>query len=132
MHPIPQVLNASGEPVDGELPPPLIKIVGPECVIRFLTGEHMKDTDHDRVGHGDDGLLLPTAYGETLIQRREIGALGMHGRMRQLGQDRPEGLVILGLADLMLVTDFRYGLALKALNHNFGFRLRIPRPSVHG
>jgi hypothetical protein len=75
MHPIPQVLNASGEPVDGELAPSLIKIVVPELVIWFLTGEHMKDTDHDRVGHGDDGPLLPKACSETLIQRREIGVL---------------------------------------------------------
>src|SRR5215831_17172715 len=84
MHPIPQVRHAPGEPVDSELPPSLIKIAGPELAIWFLTGEPMKDADHDRVCHGDDGPLLPTACGETLIQRRERGVLGMHGRMRQL------------------------------------------------
>ena len=91
MHPIPQALNAPGEPVNGELPPPLINIVAPELGIRFLTGAQMKDADPDRVGHGDDGPRLPTACGETLIPRREIGPLGLHGCMCQLGQDRPEG-----------------------------------------
>jgi hypothetical protein len=90
MHPIPQALKAPGEPVNGALPPPLINIVAPELVIRFLTGEPMKDADHARVGHGDDGPRLPTACGETLIPRREISVLGIHGRMRQLGQDRVE------------------------------------------
>jgi transposase len=51
------------------------------------------DADHNRVRHSDDGPRLPTACGETLIPRREISVLGIHGRMRQLGQDRPEGTV---------------------------------------
>src|SRR5262249_35747685 len=95
MHTISQVLNPSGEPINGELPPPFVKIVGPQFAVRFLTGEHMKSTDHHRVCHGDDGSLLPTAYCETVIQRREIGVLGPHGRMRQLGQDGSQGAIAL-------------------------------------
>ena len=57
----------------------------------LLPGEHIKSTDHDRMGHGDDGPLLPTTCCETVIQRGEIRVLGPHGSMRQLGQDGPEG-----------------------------------------
>jgi hypothetical protein len=52
--------------------------------------------------------------------------------MGRMGSKLVTPLVILGWADLMLVTDFRYGLALKALNHHVGFHLRIPFSSVHG
>lgn len=54
MYSIPQVLNTPDDAVDEELPLSLINIVGPELVIRFLTGEPMKGADHDRMGHGDD------------------------------------------------------------------------------
>src|SRR5262245_8422227 len=110
MYPIPQVLNTPDTPddaIDDELPPPLINIVDPERVRRFLTGEPMKDADHDRGGHGDHGPLLPTACGKTPIPRREIGALGRHGRMRQLGQRRPEGTVALaGVTRALLARTF--------------------------
>jgi hypothetical protein len=73
MLPIPQVRNAPGAPVGGALLPSLINSVGPELAIRFLTGEPRQDADHDRVGHGHDGPLLPTACRETLRQRGEVG-----------------------------------------------------------
>jgi hypothetical protein len=44
MHPIAQVFNAPGEPVDGEQVPSLITRVGPERAVWFLTGEPMKET----------------------------------------------------------------------------------------
>ena len=67
MHTISQVLNPPGEPIDGELPPPFVKIVGPEFAVRFIAGEHVKDTAHDGVRYGNDGPLLSTAYGEALV-----------------------------------------------------------------
>ena len=41
-------------------------------------------------------------------------------------------LIIQGLANWILVTDFRRRPALEALNHNRGFNLGFPCPSVHG
>ena len=70
MHPIPEVFNASGEPIHGIVPPSLVKIVGPKVVVWGIAGKHMKDTLHDRVRDGDDGPLFPTAGGKALIQRR--------------------------------------------------------------
>ncbi len=67
MHTISQVLNPPGEPIDGELPPPFVKIVGPQFAVHFIAGEHVKDTTHNGVRHGNDGPLLPTTYSEALI-----------------------------------------------------------------
>jgi hypothetical protein len=33
---------------------------------------------------------------------------------------------------MMIVAEFRHGLALAALKHNHGFSFGIPLPSVHG
>jgi hypothetical protein len=41
-------------------------------------------------------------------------------------------LVVLGLADLVLVTDFGDRLALEAFDHDQGFRLGIPLALLHG
>jgi hypothetical protein len=41
-------------------------------------------------------------------------------------------LITLGLAELVLVTEFRDGPTLKALNHDLSFRLGAPLSSVHG
>jgi hypothetical protein len=128
MYPIPQVLNTPDDAVDDEPPPPLINIVGPVLVIRF-----MKDAGHHRVGHGDDGPRLSTACGKAPIQRREIGALGMHGRMRQLGQDRPEGTVPLAGFICAVRWYLRYALSSRdvekllqergvQVDHTMGFR----------
>ena len=46
---IPQVLNLPGEPIDGELPLPLVKIVGPQFTVRCIAGEHMKDAQFIRI-----------------------------------------------------------------------------------
>ena len=45
-HPIPEVFNPPGEPIYGIVPPPLVKIIGPQFAVRFITGEHVKDTTH--------------------------------------------------------------------------------------
>jgi hypothetical protein len=47
MHTISQVLNPPGEPIDGELPPLFVKIVGPQFAVHFIAGEHVKDTTHN-------------------------------------------------------------------------------------
>jgi hypothetical protein len=41
-------------------------------------------------------------------------------------------LVVLGLANLVFVTDFRYRLTLYTFENHAGFGLGIPFPSVHG
>jgi hypothetical protein len=41
-------------------------------------------------------------------------------------------LVIQRLADLILIAEFGHGLALQALQHDLGFRVGFPCPSVHG
>jgi len=64
---IPQVLNPPGESIDRELPPPFVKIVGPQFAVPCMAGEHGKDTAHDGVRYGNDGPLLATAYGEALV-----------------------------------------------------------------
>ena len=92
---IPQVLNPSGESIDRELPPPFVKIVGPQVTVHFMAGEHVKDTAHDGVRYGNDSPLLSTAYGEALVEGGAIGVLGPHGGMGELGQDRPEGPIAL-------------------------------------
>src|SRR5262249_28761597 len=44
--PIPEVFNPPGKPIHGIVPPPLVKIVGPQFAVRFIAGEHVKDTTH--------------------------------------------------------------------------------------
>src|SRR5437879_1699258 len=67
MHPIPQAFNPPGEPIDGELPPPFVEIIGSQFTVHFIAGEHVKNTTHNGVRHGNDGPLLPPADGEALI-----------------------------------------------------------------
>ncbi len=86
-----QACNPPDEPIDRELPPPFVKIIGPQFTVPFMAGEHGKDTPHDGVRHSKDGPLLPTADGEALREGRERRVLGPHGSMGELGQDRPEG-----------------------------------------
>jgi hypothetical protein len=52
--------------------------------------------------------------------------------MRRLGSNLIMPLLILGLAALVLVTDFSPRFTLQALQHDAGFGLGIPFPSVHG
>ena len=85
MHPIPQMLDPSGQPIHGIVPPPFVKIVGPQFMVGGIAGEHIKETLHDRVRDGDDRSLFPTAGSEALIQRREIRPLRAYGRMSELG-----------------------------------------------
>jgi hypothetical protein len=38
------MFNPPGKPIHGIVPPPLVKIVGPQFAVRFIAGEHVKDT----------------------------------------------------------------------------------------
>jgi hypothetical protein len=76
LHTIPQAFNPPGEPIDGKLPPPFVKILGPQFTILFIAREHVKDTTHHGVRHGNDGPFLPPADGEALIEGRQIRVLG--------------------------------------------------------
>ena len=89
MHPIPEMLNPPGEPIYGVVSSSLIKIVGSSFAVGFLAREHVKDTAHERVCHGNNRPILPTPCREALIQRREIRPLRAYGRMGELGQDGP-------------------------------------------
>jgi hypothetical protein len=61
MDPISQGLKPSGQAIDRELSPPFVKIVGPQFPVFFLAGEHVKDTTHHGVRHGNDRPLLAPA-----------------------------------------------------------------------
>src|SRR5712691_6980618 len=81
--------------------------MGPQFLVPFMVAEHVKDTPHHGVRHGTDGPLLPTADGEALIEGRERRVLGPHGRMGELGQDRPEGAMALaGFARALLARTY--------------------------
>lgn len=59
----------------------------------------MKRTDHDGVGHRDDGLFLPPTSAQTLVQVGQIHLLRLDGCMGDLGQVRAQGAITLaGLA----------------------------------
>src|SRR5215510_12665924 len=76
-------------------------------MVRYIAGEHIKDTLHDRVRDRDDGPLFPTTGGQTLIQRREIRPLGPYGGMGELGQDGSQGTIPLaGFARALLARTF--------------------------
>ena len=71
------------------MPPSLITIVGPQFTLGFMAGEHMKDTDHDGVGDGEDRPSFPSPCRQAPIQRGHIRALGPDGAMGQLGEAGP-------------------------------------------
>jgi hypothetical protein len=75
MHAIPEMLNPPGKPIHCVVSSSLVKIVGSSFAVRFLAGEHVKSTAHDRVCHRDHRPMLPTTCREALIQRREWRAL---------------------------------------------------------
>jgi hypothetical protein len=52
--------------------------------------------------------------------------------LARLGQKLVAPLIRQRLANLVLVAEFRHGLALQALEHNLGFGVGVPCPSVHG
>src|SRR5215510_16014983 len=107
MHPIPEMLNPPGKPIHGVVSSSLIKIVGSSFAVGFLAREHVKDTAHDRMCHGDNRPILPTPGREALIQRREIRPLGSDGGMGELGQDGSEGTIPLaGFARALLARTF--------------------------
>jgi len=92
-HAIPQPLHPPCELVDEMFAPTFVKVMGPQLPIGFLAREPMEGTDHDRMGHGDDGTLLPPTGGQALIQGRQLGPLGVGCRMGQLGQAYAQSLV---------------------------------------
>jgi len=72
MHPIPEMLNPPGEPIYCVVSSSLIKIVGSSCAVGVLAREHVKDTAHERVCHGNNRPILPTTCRKAWIQRREM------------------------------------------------------------
>jgi hypothetical protein len=103
MHPIPEMLNPPGEPIDCGVSSALIKIMSSSCAIGFLAREHVQDTPHERMCHSDNRPMLPTPCREALIQRRERRPLGPYGGMGELGQDGAEGAMPLaGFARALL------------------------------
>ena len=67
------------------MPPSLITLVGPQFTVGFIAREHMKDTDHDGVGDGEDRPSFPAPYCQAPIQSGHIRPLGTDGAMSQLG-----------------------------------------------
>jgi hypothetical protein len=49
-----------------------------------------------------------------------------------MGEKLITPLIVLGVADLVLVTDCSHRFTLQAVPHDAGFGLGIPLPSVHG
>jgi len=52
--------------------------------------------------------------------------------LRSIRQKLVAPLIILALVDLVLITEFRYGLALQAFEHDPGFGFGVPSASFHG
>jgi hypothetical protein len=52
--------------------------------------------------------------------------------LRRIREKLVAPLIIEGWAHLVFMTQFRDGPALKALDHNLGFGLGVPCPSLHG
>jgi hypothetical protein len=67
---------------------PFVKVIGPQLAIGFMTGEHVKRTDDEGMGHRDDGPLLPPTSGQTLVQGGQMCPLRSGGGMGDLGQAR--------------------------------------------
>ncbi len=53
--------------------PLVLKIGGPELMVRFVTGQQMARTDDNGMGHRDNGPLLPPTGGQAMIQGRHVG-----------------------------------------------------------
>jgi hypothetical protein len=53
-------------------------------------------------------------------------------RLRRIREKLIEPLIILGLSDLIVLTNRGHRLAFKALKHDDGFDLGVPLPSLHG
>jgi len=73
VYPIAESLTPLGPPIDRLMPPPFVEVVHAQLGIRFLAREHVKDTDHDGVGHCHDRTLLPPTRCQASIQGRHIG-----------------------------------------------------------
>jgi hypothetical protein len=93
------VLQTPWATIDKMLPLLCIIVGGASLMIRFVAGESMAGTDHDRVCHGHDGACLAPARGQALIQGRRGGPLGPGRRLRQRRQPGPQSpMALLGLA----------------------------------
>jgi hypothetical protein len=82
------VLNPASQAVNETVTPWFIKIIGPQLTIRFMTGEHVKRTDDNRMGHGHDGPFLPPPGSQALVQGGQIRSLASGGGLGYLGQAR--------------------------------------------
>jgi hypothetical protein len=93
VYPIAEPLNPLGQPIDRIMPPPFVEVVRAQLVIRFLTREHVKDTDHDGVGHCHDRTLLPPTRRQASIQGRPRGLCRPGSCLGQWRQAGTQGLM---------------------------------------
>ena len=93
MYPIAESLNPLGQSIDRIMPPPFVEVACAQLVIRFLTREHVKDTDHDGVGDRHDRTLLPPTRRQASIQGRQIGLFRTGSCLGQLRQAGTQGLM---------------------------------------
>jgi hypothetical protein len=89
------VLQSPCEPVDEMVTPLLLKIVGPEFMVGFVTGQHMERTDDDGMRHSPNGPFLPTACGQAMISGRQVGPFGPCSGVGYLRQAGPQGAIAL-------------------------------------
>src|SRR6266568_836196 len=68
VYPIAESLNPLGQSIHGIMPPPFVEVARSQLVIWFLACEHVKDTDHDRVGNRHDCTLLSPPRRQPPIQ----------------------------------------------------------------
>lgn len=66
--PIAKSLNPLGEPINGIVSPPFVEVARSQLVIRFMTREHVKDTDHHGMGDRHDGALLASTCRQASIR----------------------------------------------------------------
>ena len=93
VYPIAEPLNPLGQPIARIIPPPFVEVVRAQLVIRFLARAHVKDTDHDGVGHCHDRTLLPPTRRQASIQGRPRGLCRPGSCLGQWRQAGTQGLM---------------------------------------
>lgn len=67
-----------------------------------------------------------------LRARFAVHLLGHLKRFRRIREQLITPLILLGWADLIILTNRSHRLAFEALQDNGGFSFRVPLPSLHG
>jgi hypothetical protein len=97
------VVEASRSSTHKVVPALLVKTVGAQVPIGFLSHQHMKDTGDLRTGHGDNGFLASTTRRHAVRQGRQVGPLGTSRGAGQLSQDGSQGLIPVAGAAVVLL-----------------------------